>query len=85
MLFDQWALLIHIQVRFVYESLRRLRPGVPIMPLYGKQKQMKRMAIFKDFAKKQAAVSAHTNMHTLISLLIPALGLDCDRHCCSWA
>ena len=65
-----------MQVRFVYESLRRLRPGVPIMPLYGKQKQMKRMAIFKDFAKKQAAVSAQ--MHPFLFLSVAALGIDCN-------
>ena len=47
---------MHNQVRFIYESFRKLRPGVPLMPLYGKQKQAKRMAIFKDFSKKPAAV-----------------------------
>ena len=46
------------------------------MPLYGKQKQMKRMAIFKDFAKKQAAVSAQ--MHPFLFLSVAALGIDCN-------
>lgn len=56
------------QVRFVYEAFRKLRPGVPLMPLYGKQKQFKRMAIFKDFSKKPAAV--------LLATDIAARGLD---------
>jgi hypothetical protein len=40
-----------LQVRFLYETFRRMRPGVPLMALYGKQKQMKRMAIYNDFCK----------------------------------
>jgi hypothetical protein len=40
-----------VQVRFLYETFRRMRPGVPLMALYGKQKQMKRMAIYNDFCK----------------------------------
>ncbi|KJE95924.1 ATP-dependent RNA helicase dbp4 [Capsaspora owczarzaki ATCC 30864] len=56
------------QVRFVLETFRRLRPGVPLMALYGKQKQMKRMAIYSDFAKKPSAVLFATD--------IAARGLD---------
>eukprot|EP00042_Codosiga_hollandica_P056011 m.797141 g.797141 ORF g.797141 m.797141 type:complete len:894 (-) comp59253_c0_seq5:392-3073(-) len=56
------------QVRYVYEMFRRLRPGIPIMPLFGKQKQTKRLAVFKDYSKKPAAV--------LLATDIAARGLD---------
>lgn len=56
------------QVRFLYEMFRRTRPGVPLLALYGKQKQQKRISIFKDFSKKEAAVLFATD--------IAARGLD---------
>eukprot|EP00049_Salpingoeca_infusionum_P018497 m.357473 g.357473 ORF g.357473 m.357473 type:complete len:850 (+) comp17855_c0_seq1:1828-4377(+) len=56
------------QVRFIYETFRRVQPGVPLMELHGKQKQLKRVAIFKDFSKKKAAVLFATD--------IAARGLD---------
>jgi len=56
------------QVRFIYETFRRFRPGVPLLALYGKQKQMKRVAIFTDFSRKSAAVLFATD--------IAARGLD---------
>lgn len=56
------------QVKFVYEAFRRLRPGIPLMALYGKQKQVRRMAIYSDFCQKNAAVLFATD--------IAARGLD---------
>ena len=56
------------QVKYVYEVFRRLRPGVPLMSLYGRQKQMKRVGIYNDFCKKKAAVLLCTD--------IAARGLD---------
>jgi len=43
------------QVKYVYEMLRRLRPGVPLRCIHGKLKQMKRMAVFQDFCEVGAA------------------------------
>jgi len=43
------------QVRFVYETFKKMRPGVPLMELHGQQKQQKRLGIFYDFCKKQSA------------------------------
>lgn len=43
------------EVRFVYETFKKLRPGVPLMELHGKQKQQKRLGIFYDYCKKQSA------------------------------
>eukprot|EP00126_Sphaerothecum_destruens_P005329 Sdes_comp18702_c0_seq1m9003 len=56
------------QVRFMYESFRRLRPGVPVMALYGKQKQEKRMGMYDEFSRKEYAVLFATD--------IAARGLD---------
>ena len=56
------------QVKFVYEAFRRLRPGVPLMALYGRQKQLKRVAIYNDFCRKKAAILFCTD--------IAARGLD---------
>lgn len=37
------------QVRFVYETLRQLQPGIPLLHLHGKQKQEARLRITKQF------------------------------------
>ena len=56
------------QVRYVYETFRRFRPGIPLMSLFGKQKQARRVATFGDFSKKKEAVLFATD--------IAARGLD---------
>lgn len=38
------------QVRFVYESFRRMQPGVPLLHLHGRQKQHQRLEITKRFS-----------------------------------
>jgi ATP-dependent RNA helicase DDX10/DBP4 len=49
-------------VKFTYEACRRLRPGIPLMALYGKQNQIKRVAIYNDFCKKTSAVLFATDI-----------------------
>ncbi|KAG1046075.1 hypothetical protein G6F43_011172 [Rhizopus delemar] len=56
------------QTRFVYESFCKLQPGIPIMHLHGKQKQTKRVEIFRKFTATQHAVLLCTD--------IAARGLD---------
>jgi ATP-dependent RNA helicase DDX10/DBP4 len=56
------------QARFLYESFKKLRVGIPIFELQGRQKQPKRMAIFFTFSEKRRAVLITTN--------IAARGLD---------
>ena len=56
------------QVKFTYEAFRRLRPGVPLMALYGRQKQLKRVAIYNDFCRKKSAILFCTD--------VAARGLD---------
>ena len=73
------------QVRFVYEAFRRLRPGLPLMALYGRQKQLKRVAIYNDFCRKKSAVLFCTDIASR-GLDFPAVTwvvqLDCpeDAH-----
>lgn len=47
------------QVRFVYESFRHLQPGIPLLHLHGRQKQVQRLEITNRFtAAKQACLFA---------------------------
>ncbi|SZF03463.1 unnamed protein product [Blumeria hordei] len=41
------------QVRFVYESFRRLQPGIPLLHLHGRQKQTARLDITTRFSASQ--------------------------------
>ena len=50
------------QVRFVYETFRHLRPGVPVMVLHGGMQQMKRMKSYEEFCRKQHAVLFATDL-----------------------
>ncbi|KAL2827556.1 P-loop containing nucleoside triphosphate hydrolase protein [Aspergillus cavernicola] len=56
------------QVRFVYESFRRMQPGVPLLHLHGRQKQGGRLDITTRFSQAQHAV--------LFSTDVSARGLD---------
>ncbi|KAJ5256809.1 ATP-dependent RNA helicase dbp4 [Penicillium angulare] len=56
------------QVRFVYESLRHLQPGIPLMHLHGRQKQGGRLDITTKFSQSQHAVLFATD--------VAARGLD---------
>ncbi|KAG4030735.1 hypothetical protein MFRU_011g01910 [Monilinia fructicola] len=41
------------QVRFVYESLRHLQPGIPLLHLHGRQKQTARLDITSKFSSSK--------------------------------
>ncbi|XP_006818910.1 putative ATP-dependent RNA helicase DDX10, partial [Saccoglossus kowalevskii] len=56
------------QVKYVYEAICRLRPGITVMALYGKLNQLRRVAVYNEFCKKENAV--------LIATDIAARGLD---------
>ena len=56
------------QVKFAFEAMRKLRPGVPLRALHGKMKQLKRMAVFYEFSEAKSMV--------LFSTDIAARGLD---------
>ena len=56
------------QVKFCYEAFCHLQPGVSLMALYGRQKQLKRVGVYDEFCRKKWAV--------LFSTDIAARGLD---------
>ena len=56
------------QVRFVFETFCKMHPGVPLLHLHGKQKQMTRLATFQRFTSMKHAVLFATD--------IAARGLD---------
>ncbi|KAF0304246.1 putative ATP-dependent RNA helicase DDX10 [Amphibalanus amphitrite] len=56
------------QVKYMFEVFCRLRPGITVMALYGTLHQLRRMAIYDDFCRKQRAVLFATD--------IAARGLD---------
>ncbi|KAK6827741.1 DEAD-domain-containing protein [Apiospora arundinis] len=41
------------QVRFIYESFRHMQPGIPLLHLHGKQKQLARMEINRRFLRAE--------------------------------
>ncbi|KAK5657655.1 hypothetical protein OQA88_2727 [Cercophora sp. LCS_1] len=43
------------QVRFVYEAFKRMQPGMPLLHLHGRQKQIARMEVTSRFASAKAA------------------------------
>ncbi|XP_014669514.1 PREDICTED: probable ATP-dependent RNA helicase DDX10 [Priapulus caudatus] len=56
------------QVKYMYETFCRLRPGVSVLALYGTLHQLRRMAVYDEFCRKQHAVLFATD--------VAARGLD---------
>ncbi|XP_051928891.1 probable ATP-dependent RNA helicase DDX10 [Hippocampus zosterae] len=56
------------EVQYLFRIFCRLRPGVPLLALHGKQQQMKRVEVYDDFLRKKNAVLFATD--------IAARGLD---------
>ncbi|XP_051534347.1 probable ATP-dependent RNA helicase DDX10 [Myxocyprinus asiaticus] len=56
------------EVQYLFRVFCRLRPGISVLALHGKQQQMKRMEVYNDFVRKRAAVLFATD--------IAARGLD---------
>lgn len=56
------------QVRFVFEVFCKMQPGIPLLHLYGKQKQAARLTMYSRFTSSQHAVLFATD--------IAARGLD---------
>jgi ATP-dependent RNA helicase DDX10/DBP4 len=71
------------QVRFVYEAFCKMSPGVPLMHLYGKQKQMVRTSIYTQFCRKTNACLFATDIASR-GLDFPAvdwvISLDCPEN-----
>ncbi|MEE6472798.1 hypothetical protein FKM82_009730 [Ascaphus truei] len=50
------------EVQYLFRVFCRLRPGIPILALHGKQQQMKRMQVYNDFIRKKHAVLFATDI-----------------------
>ncbi|XP_007431779.1 probable ATP-dependent RNA helicase DDX10, partial [Python bivittatus] len=50
------------EVQYLFRVFCRLRPGLPILALHGKQQQMKRMEVYHDFVRKKSAVLFATDL-----------------------
>ncbi|XP_015188829.1 PREDICTED: probable ATP-dependent RNA helicase DDX10 [Polistes dominula] len=50
------------QVKYIYESFCRLRPGISLLSLYGTLHQLRRMEIYESFCKKHHAVLFATDL-----------------------
>lgn len=50
------------QVRVVYESFRRMQPGIPLMHLHGRQKQTSRMETTMKFMRSRASCLLATDV-----------------------
>lgn len=50
------------QVRVVYESFRRMQPGIPLMHLHGRQKQTSRMETTTKFMRSRASCLLATDV-----------------------
>ncbi|KAJ2759590.1 ATP-dependent RNA helicase dbp4, partial [Coemansia nantahalensis] len=72
------------QVRFVYETFHRLRLGIPLLHLHGKQKQMRRTEIFEKFKNATKAALFCTDVAAR-GLDFPAVDwvvqADCPEDC----
>lgn len=51
-----------MQVRYIYESFQRLRPGSTLLSLYGTMKQIKRVKTYEEFCRKQNVVLFATDV-----------------------
>ncbi|XP_056302640.1 probable ATP-dependent RNA helicase DDX10 [Danio aesculapii] len=56
------------EVQYLFRIFCRLRPGISVLALHGKQQQMKRVEVYNDFVRKTSAVLFATD--------IAARGLD---------
>lgn len=58
------------QVKFVFETFKKLRPGIPLKCLHGRMKQEKRMGIYSEFCERRSV---------LFSTDVASRGLDFDK------
>ena len=70
------------QVRFVYESFRRMQPGIPLLHIHGRQKQSARMDVTRRFSDTRTSCLFATDVAAR-GLDIPAVDwvvqLDCPE------
>ena len=55
-------IVLFLKVRFVHEVFRRQRPGVVVLALHGAMPQLKRMATYDQFCRKEFCVLFATDI-----------------------
>jgi len=65
------------QVKYIYQLFCRLRPGSPLLALYGTLHQLRRMKIYNEFCSKQNIVMFSTDIAAR-GLDFPEVGLIID-------
>ncbi|XP_022151010.1 DEAD-box ATP-dependent RNA helicase 32 [Momordica charantia] len=60
------------QVKFVFETFKKLRPGIPLKCLHGRMKQDKRMGIYSEFCQREEG-------SVLFSTDVASRGLDFNK------
>lgn len=68
------------QVRFAYESLRHLQPGIPLLHLHGRQKQVARLEITSRFTSAKHACLFATDV-VARGVDFPAVDWICQVDC----
>ncbi|RYP15893.1 hypothetical protein DL765_005427 [Monosporascus sp. GIB2] len=68
------------QVRFAYESLRHLQPGIPLLHLHGRQKQVARLEITSRFTAAKHACLLATDV-VARGVDFPAVDWICQVDC----
>ena len=51
-----------IQVRFIYETFKKMRPGMTVLCLHGAMKQLQRVAVYDSFCRKEHAILFATDI-----------------------
>ena len=59
---DEVDFLMVFQVRFVYSVMKRERPGMTVLQLYGRLNQLRRIDIYRDFCRKQHVILFATDI-----------------------
>lgn len=59
---NQSSFSVRAQVQYLYRVFCRLRPGISILALHGRQQQMRRMEVYNEFVRKRSAVLFATDI-----------------------
>ncbi|KAK7503055.1 hypothetical protein BaRGS_00005681, partial [Batillaria attramentaria] len=67
------------QVKYVHEVMRRLRPGMTVLCLHGGMNQLKRVAVYEEFCRKEHVVLFATDIAAHFPSVNWVLQLDCPE------
>lgn len=56
------SFLCNMQVRFVFETFKKLRPGIPLRCIHGNMKLEKRIGIYSQFCDEKRSVLFATDV-----------------------